>query len=402
MLDYIEKIQNRIEERSKVCKTISEKDMWTTHGTLIWEAEEFLGTPHFYPVYKWGNFYSYSLLALIIKKGNLNPDTDSINYANIDDFLCLSASLNIDKDIKRIGAPHLSGYSIQDINEYAEKLANALIVDTQNIQEKNQGYTNYVLCGGKDSLNLLLLPWKEKVVALSAEPNYRFVKKFVEENSLNIEVCLLEDKYDPQELHDEVFECCCRVDMVNWRWGAHLREISQENNGKIIFWKGQMADLYTTNKWKVYMHPIQPVRIFAQKVYKRLEPIIPFKINRDIGRKIQPIVINSAWERGAVMQGCHMAFIREIADCLVLSAYHGPEVMKVLEEVDLGSVAQKDMRELVGEILLKRPVIYPIANPAPPPSKIRNGLGQPDKFMSQLKQGGIVIKKTEKTDITNL
>jgi len=392
MLEYIDKIQKRIEERTKVCKTISEEDMWTTHGTLIWESKEFLGTPHFYPVYNWDNFYSYSLLALIIKKGNLNPDKDAIDYANQHDFLCLSASLNIDKDINRIGAPHPCGYSIQNINEYAEKLANALIVDTQDIEEKNKGYTNYVLCGGKDSLNLLLLPWKEKVVALSAEPNYRFVKKFVEENTLNIEVRLLEDKYNSQELNDEVLECCCRVDMVNWRWGAHLKEISQENNGKIIYWKGQMADLYTTNKWKVYMHPVQPVRMFAQKVYKKLEPFIPYNVKRAIGRKIQPIVIKSAWERGAVMQGCHMAFIREIADCLVLSAYHGPEVMKVLKEVDLGAVAQRDMRDLVGEILLKRPVIYPIVNPAPPPSKIRNGLGQPNKFISLLVEGGIVVR----------
>ena len=396
MLEIIENIKKRINERTKVCKSISEEDIWTTHGTLIWESDEFLGTPHFYPVYKWGKFYSYSILALIIKKGNLNINQDAVDYINQPDFLCLPASLNIDKDIEHIGAPHHSGASIQDINKYAESLANALIIDTQKVEEKNKGYTNYVLCGGKDSLNLLLLPWREKVIALSAEPNYGFVRKFIDDNNLDIEVRLLEDKYDPQELCYEELECCCRVDMVNWRWGAHLREISQENDGKIIFWKGQMGDLYTTNKWKVYMYPIQFIQMFAHKVFKKLEPVIPFVLKRAIGRKIQPIAIKAAWDRGAVMQGGHMAFIREIADCLVLSAYHGPEMMKVLQEVDLGSVAQRDMRDLVGEILHNGPVSYPSANPAPGPSLVRKGLGHPENFISMLKEAGIMIKDVKK------
>ena len=251
------------------------------------------------------------------------------------------------------------------------------------------------MCGGKDSLNLLLLPWNEKTVALSAEPNYGLVKQFIMDNKLNIDVCLLEDKQDPQELNDEVLECCCRVKMENWRWTAHLREISQENNGKVIFWKGQMADLYTSDKWKVYMQPVKPMQMFAQKVFKKLDSIIPFFIKKFIGRRIQPIAIQAAWERGAVMQGSHLAFIREIADCLVLSAYHGFEVMKVWQEVDLASVAQGDMRARIGEALLKCPVIYPTANPAPGPSFIRKGLGSPNNFVSLLKQGEIIIKETK-------
>jgi len=99
------------------------------------------------------------------------------------------------------------------------------------------------------------------------------------------------------------------------------------------------------------------------------------------------------------MQGGHMAFIREIADCLVLSAYHGTEVMKIWQNVDLGSVANKDMRDLVGEILHKGPVIYPSANPAPGPSVIRKGLGSPDNFISMLIEAGVIIIGTEKEKI---
>ena len=392
MLEKIKQIKNRIDEHTKVCESISEEDMWTTHGTLIWEAENFLGTPHFYPVYKWKNFYSYSLLAIIVKKGELNLNLDAVKYINQSDFLVLSASLNIDKDIERIGAPHKSGSSIQNVDEYAVKLVNALIIDIHNIEKKNKNYINYILCGGKDSLNLLLLPWNEKTVALSAEPNYSLVKQFVDENNLNIEVRLLEDKQVTELLDDEVLECCCRVNMENWRWTAHLKEISQENNGKIIFWKGQMCDVYTTDKWKVYMHPIKPIQMFVRKIYKKLNSITPFLLKRAIGRKLQSGVIEALWERAAVMQGAHLGFIREIADCLVLSAYHGPEVMKVWQEADLGSVAQKDMRNRIGEILLKRPVIYPTENPAPGASIMRKGLGNPGNFVSMLKEGGIMIQ----------
>lgn len=386
----VESIKNKIKSYTKACKTISQDDIWTTHcETLIWEAERFQGTSHFYPVYKWGNSYSYSLLALLVKKGSLNVSQEAVNYINQPNFMYLPISLNIDQDIERLGAPHHSGSSITKSDEYAERLAEALTLDIQRIENKNSGYKNYILCGGKDSLNLLLLPWKGEVIALSAEPNFPLVKKFVADNGLDIEVQFLEDKLDEQELHDEVLECCCRVDMVHWRWGAHLKEISQQNNGKLIFWKGQMADLYTSDKWKVYMHPEHPVQMFAHKVYRKLEPITPFVIKQAIGRRIQPIAVQAAWDRGAVMQGSHLAFIRAIANCLVLSAYHGPEVMKVWQKVDLASAAQKDMRNLVGEILLGRSVVYPESNPAPPPSMIRKGVGDFSDFAQKLQEAGL-------------
>lgn len=71
MIEKLQQIKKRIEEYTEKCESISEEEMWTSHETLIWEAESFLGTPHFYPVYKWKNFYSYSLLALIVKKGEI-------------------------------------------------------------------------------------------------------------------------------------------------------------------------------------------------------------------------------------------------------------------------------------------------------------------------------------------
>ena len=88
-----------------------------------------------------------------------------------------------------------------------------------------------------------------------------------------------------------------------------------------------------------------------------------------------------------------MAFIREITDCLALSAYHGPEMIKVWEEVDLGSVAQRDMRNLVGRHLHGKDVIYPMINPAPPPSKIRIGMSSPSKLIELLESGGIRIER---------
>jgi len=56
------------------CALPSEPAMWSQHGPTIWRAERFQGLPHFYPVYRYGDLYSYSLFSLILHKGNLRLD----------------------------------------------------------------------------------------------------------------------------------------------------------------------------------------------------------------------------------------------------------------------------------------------------------------------------------------
>ena len=385
-------ILERIDARTMKCDMLTDTDMVLRHGPLIWKTPSFTGTPHFYPVYNYEDMYSHSVLALILKKRSLVLNKDVLELANKPGFTCVLSNEVLDREITRIGGPHGCGYAITDVDEFAQRISSALCEDMARIEDANPGYTNIILCGGKDSLNLLLLPWKNPVIAISAEPNYDHVQKFVAQNDLNIAVMKLEDEWNVDELEDEILECCCRVDLAHWRWGAGLRRIAKDLDHNLVFWKGQAGDLYMSTTWKAYMHPVKPVQRLARRVYRKASAYMPPPLARSIGHLLQPSVIQASWNRTASLQGSHMGFLREIADCLTVSAYHGPAVMKVWEQADLASVAQADMRPLVGKLLLGREVIYPAKNPGPEPSQFRVGLSSPERFLSALKATGIAVR----------
>lgn len=387
-MNYINQLRKKLEQ-VKTVDVLTERAIWEEHGPIIWQASEFKDLPSFYPIYKWNDFYSYSILALILKKQSLNLDKSLTDKVASKYLSVLSSNKTIDKDIVKIGNAHKYDYSIKNINEYCEKIAKALVKDIQYIEQKNSGYTNIIMCGGKDSLNLLLLPWTNPVIAISAEPNFELVCQFVKQNNLNIPVQKLEDKYDEDALNDEILEACCRVDLSHWRWGIHLKEIVSNYSKKAIIWKGQLGDVYMSPTWKTYIYPpIEPQQFFC-KVYKKLSPFMPVFLSKKIGRLIQPLVVQSTWEKSASTQGCHVGFIRALADCLVLSAYHGPNVIDVFSKADLGAVAQGDIRPIIGKILTGKTVIYPSSNPAPEISKFRINKHHPKLFIEALKKIGI-------------
>lgn len=384
---------DRVEARTVTCDTLNETDMVLRHGPVIWQANAFVGDPHFYPVYRYEDMYSHSLLALILKKRCLVLNESVLALATEPGFNCVMADQVLDREITRLGRPHDCGYTITDVSVYAQRIVEALKEDIATVELANPGYTNVILCGGSDSLNLLLLPWKNETIAISAEPNFEHVKQFVERNALNIRVLKLEDELDAEELNDEILEGCCRVDLSHWRWGAALRRLARDMDKKLVYWKGQAGDLYMSTTWMAYMHPIQPAERLLRRVYRKTSGHMPFVMARSIGRALQPSVVQASWNRTASFQGSHMGFIREIADCLTVSAYHGPAVMKVWEQADLASVAQQDMRPMVGSLLLGRDVVYPAKNPGPTPSQIRQGLSSPVRFLDLLKQTGVSIKR---------
>ena len=385
------KLLDELEERTVDCTILHESDMLLTHGPAIWRAKEFTGTPHFYPVYKYQDMYSHSLLSLILKKRRLVLDQKVLEITESPYFTCVMSNQVLDKEITRIGCAHKCNLAITNVDTYAQLIASAIKEDISTVERANPGFVNVVLCGGSDSLNLLLLPWKNETIALSAEPNYQYVKKFVTQNQLNIKVLRLDDEVDLYELDDEIMECCCRVDLAHWRWGGALRRVAKEMDKKLVYWKGQAGDLYMSATWMAYMHPIQPASQLFRRVYRKTNQYMPDALAHYIGQTIQPSVIQATWNRTASLQGSHMGFIREIADCLTISAYHGPAVMKVWEQVDLAAVARQDMRPKVGHILLGRDVVYPQNNPSPAPSSFRKGLSNPQRFFDLLKQTGIKI-----------
>ena len=392
MNQNIEQLRQAIQKRTVFCDVLSEEDMWLSHGPLLWKADRFEGTPHFYPVYQQGDFYSFSPLVLVLNKRGVRVNMAYLSSLDAPDYDFHSGLDTIDDEIVRIGGSHPHSPSITDVQDYAAKIYKALVADISLVESKNEGATNIILCGGKDSLNLSLLPWKNPTILLSAQPNFPYVKKFVEENGLNLDVLELKDAENKEFQEFEILENCCRVNLEHWRWGCHLGEIAR-NMGKVVFWKGQVGDLYMSDKWKEVFYPQTRLPLFGRKLYKKFGKFLPTGACRAIGRYIQPSVIEATWSRCAMLQGAHMGFIRTLTDSLTLSAYHGPEMMKVFSSADLASVSQVDMRDYVGEQALGRKVIYPAENPAPAPSILRKNVHVYSLFEDIATKNGIVVNR---------
>jgi len=378
-------IITRAKGRVKYDMELSEEKIWSKHGTTIWKAPRFIGTSLFYPIYKYQDYYSYSPLSLILLKGGFRlnhpakrklPKVTGAEYYSGNDTM--------DYEITRIGGPLKPSFVIKDPDEYVRRIAAAMCKDIDSIETAHPGYTNIILCGGKDSLNLSLLPWKNAVVVASAPPNYSLVKSFLTDNGLPFDIIRLRDD-DRSLLECEILVNCCRNDLEHCRWGPHLRKLSQAYDGKVIFWKGQGSDAFLSTEWidQTYKYPSHG---------KILEICRPFKGNGKYRlrqflnntRITQRLLFRMLWYRKAMWQGVHMSILRELTDSLVLSGYNGPAVQDVVSQVDWKSVVTEDLRPRVGEYLHGSPVFYPITNPAPPLSDIRKNISHLEPFLETL------------------
>ena len=97
----------------------------------------------------------------------------------------------------------------------------------------------------------------------------------------------------------------------------------------------------------------------------------------------------SLWHRGAMWQGAHMSFIRDLTGIMCLSAYHGAAMRRVLSSVDLRRALPYDIRPLLGAYLAGAPIQCPSTNPGPALSAIREGISHLAPFLRTLKHVGI-------------
>jgi hypothetical protein len=163
----------------------------------------------------------------------------------------------------------------------------------------------------------------------------------------------------------------------------------------VIFWNGQWGDAFQTPHWKTITHGDNNI----YRAFSRLGKIF----GEPAGNKMRYLFLERShysqryffrclWHRGAMWQGAHQSIMRQIANALVLSAYHGPEIRKVFFEVDLARTVQEDIRPIIGEHLHGKPVKYPSINPGPPLSTIRKGISHAEPFLKALSSLGIEIK----------
>ncbi|HEY8377449.1 MAG TPA: hypothetical protein VIK91_13230 [Nannocystis sp.] len=356
---------------------IDEDDLWLSPGPVVWQAERFVRPPSFYPVYRCGDLYATGPLPLIVLKGALELDPEIARLVRAE-VRYVPSNATIDRRVRRVGRPALSTLELTDPDTYVRELAAAMRSDLRRVEARCPGFTNLVLCGGRDSLNLLLLPWQNPVIAVSARPNFPLVQQFVRDNRLAIDVLELEDR-DASLLDSEIAVNACRTSLAHSRWNAELYALARRFERRCIFWIGALADVFSTPRWRTYHHSLWLARFRALPGLRGL-------LRGEAG---QSLFWWTCYYRGAMWQGCNMALLRELTDALVLSAYHGPAMQELLGRVDLRSAVPDDIRPALGAALAGGPVVYPDTNPSPPPSTFRSGCSHLAAFLAVLARHGL-------------
>jgi len=379
------------------CEELTEEQIWSDEQTQIWQARRFCGSPSFYPVYRWRDYYSYSPLMLLLKKGSFDLDMKVSRLIAAEGRNYLSSAGTLDSEIKRLGGPLIPKFRIRTPEQYASAIVQALRKDIARVEADHPNSTNVILCGGKDSLNLLFLPWKNPVIVASAAPNYVLVKQFIADHALPYDIIELKDD-DRSLLPQEILVNFCRNNLEHCRWAPSLVQIAQNLGGKLIFWKGQIGDRRMTPHWDDYTDPPENDWVGLKRVCSVWGGRGEYWARRNLKKWgiTQRRTFRAFWDRGAMWQGAHMSIQRQLTGALTLSTYHGKEMRRVVEQVDFNRAVPYDIRPLIGELLYGGPVRYPANNPSPPPSTIRRGFSHLQPFLDVLKFVGIPVNDRKK------
>ncbi|WP_152000274.1 MULTISPECIES: hypothetical protein [unclassified Imperialibacter] len=338
--------------------------LWGSEDNFIWKASQVVGLPSFYPIYQYRDFFTTNPLPLILMKGHLLVNKRFLAKYSPDGRY-YSGSDTIDKEIVRVGAPMSPGFVIQSKEVFIARICEAITEDIKKIESLHPSHNHVLLCGGKDSLNMLLFPWSKPVVVASAPPNYELVRNFIEENKITCVkemICLSDTSSRFEDM--EILANVCRNSLEHCRWINDLQLLA-ERYPRSVFWKGQLGDTFLTPSWKKYRH--QKVNFLD-------------KLKPDHWK--QKDFFNSLWLRGAMWQGAHMSQLRLLTGKLFLSFYHGANMTSLLQQVDLSSCVMADIRTEIGNFASGKEVVYPELNPSPGILKRTEGISSPERFLS--------------------
>jgi len=360
-----------------------------------------LNAPHFAPLYKYNDMYDTSLINLIKAKGYINFNKEVEYFINNDKWLYLPSNYLIDNEIERIKPDFNLTNKISSYDEFMVTLKEAIIKDIKKAENDFKGYLNVIMCGGKDSLNLLLLPWENPVLVVSAMPNYLLVKQFIKDNGLNYKVIELIDK--KPDINKEILINCCRLNLhMSCAWHKHLEEIATENDKKVIFWVGQLGDLLLVKPgWinKTNTYPFLGCGFNYYKFYntitknidtQRIRESVKFRIGNHL-IDTKKIFFKLLWKKYAHLQGVHMGIINEHTGAPVLSGYHGKNCWNVFTNTDYERVITRDLRSDFGRFLFNKTVIYPETNPSPGPYFQRKHISDTQSFLNAIQDVGIKV-----------
>lgn len=353
-----------------------------------------LNTPHFAPLYRYKKKEYYSPFEIIKEKGYLKINKKAIKIISHPDFLFCPPETLIDSEINRIEYSWKFKKIIKRQDVFISSITKAMIDDAKKIEDVFANHTILALVGGKDSLNMLLLPWKNPLIVASAAPNYTYVKKFLIDNDLNYDILQLDDERNI-DIEKEIMINCCRLNLEHCRWTGHLLEIVSALNNKVVVLIGQWGDNLLTDKWKRNIYPppdfhiqgrfnklLNSISVFSNK----LESVYSSNLN------VQSLFFRNLWYESAHWQGVHMSFLYEYLGCPVLSMYHNDNVMNIICQTDYFKVVTTDLRPPIGDKIFGRKVIYPEKNPSPPVSRMRKDISGSKIFLDLIQINKISIK----------
>lgn len=348
----------QIDIKVKKINKIDLSDIWYFKEDEIIECESVYGEEHFYPLYSWKNYYSYSILKLLKLKGGVDFNRNLIKYLKNDLIVdYLPPDVNVDLKVRRIGGPLKSKKSkIFSKNSFLEKFSQAMIEDVRFIESIHPEAIIGILVGGKDSLNILLLPWKNKVVAFSANPNFELVKEFCKINNLDIEVVQLNDydKFQDKLLDFEILSNSFRIGLQDVRWVYNLKCLKEfylkELSRELVIITGSLGDTFLTPYFKKYTSK------WNSQI--RLKFLRKFRVWKHV-------FFQNSWDRGAQWQGIYHGILRECTSLNNYSIYHGRNVLKILSIADLEKIIDEDIRDDLGKTIFGKEVFYPLENPSP-------------------------------------
>ena len=368
--------------------SINQYDLWYRDDINVIHALQFHGFPAFYPVYQYKDYYSWSLLELIKHMGCIKLNDDAVLVNNIKSFNYLPPEFLPVMGIHRLGGPIANNSKrYRSPQEFVDAMAISMAEDIHIVEDCLKGYTNIILTGGKDSLNLLLLPWKNPVIVASAEPNAVLVKEFLDVNGLPHQFVELLNDNDNSLLNEEILSNCGRIDIQHMRWLRQCKELGKSLDGKAIFWGGSLGDTFMTPYWRTYRELYK--KDASLTVLVKLKRLIQDNIDQLSGTKLQQRYFNAAWSRGAMWQAVSLAIHREVTGCLCLSGYHGGSVLQTLSETVLAECVNEDVRPKIGAAIAGWPIVYPLINPSPPVSNRPQNISLLQRWVELMNENGI-------------
>lgn len=224
--------------------------------------------------------------------------------------------------------------------ELISKTARNLKEYIHEMEERYPEHEHVILMGGKDSQLIGLVPKKnpENWSVFSSEPNYPLVKEFIEKNNLTINRLFHHDNENDKSLSflkKKIKASDLYSDPTHMRWPDQLKKISEEFDGKCIFYSGTEADTFYTY----------------------------FKDFHKDGKDY----FKNHFHRAASWQATHHQLAKNISGCPQISPYHSQQMWENVYRHYDPNIIEKgdDLRPRIAEELRDGSIWFPNRNPGP-------------------------------------